>query len=117
MKQWIYGIIILIALGLVIGIWQWDNNRLESAYKRGYDTAYAEVREANKKQSDALADTLAAIFDKHTQTIVESLQKDTVQREKIEQLLKNGVYVNGNCHEYDGIRLLNDKIRERKQQN
>lgn len=117
MRQWVYGIIILIVLGLLIGIWQWDNSRLTNAYQRGYDAAYAEVREANKTQSDALADTLAAIFDKHTQTIVESLQKDTVQREKIEQLLKNGVYVNSNCHEYDGIRLLNDKIRERKQQN
>ena len=90
---------------------------MESAYKRGYEAAYAEVWANNKTQSDALAATLAGVFDKHTQTIIESLQKDKVQREKIEQLLKTGVYVNGNCHEPDALRLLNDKIRERKQQN
>ena len=112
-----WGFIVFVALCFIGLIKLWDANRIESAYRHGYEAAYAEVRENNKTQSDALAATLAGVFDKHTQTIIESLQKDTVQREKIEQLLKMGVYVNGNCHEPDALRLLNDKIRERKQQN
>lgn len=112
-----WGLIIFVALCFIGLIKLWDANRMESEYKRGYEAAYAEVQANNKTQSDALAATLAGVFDKHTQTIIESLQKDKVQREKIEQLLKTGVYVNGNCHEPDALRLLNDKIRERKQQN
>lgn len=112
-----WGLIIFVALCFIGLIKLWDENRMESEYKRGYDAAYAEVRENNKTQSDALAAALTDVFDKHTQIIIDSLQKDKVQRERIEQLLKTGVYINGDCHEPDGIRLLNDKIRQRKQQN
>lgn len=92
------------------------NKATQEAYKRGYEAAYAEVAINNKSQSERIVGRLEAIFDKHTQTIMESLQKDKEQRDEISKLLQAGVYVDSNCHEPNGIRLLNDQIRSRYKQ-
>ena len=94
-----------------------DSKLAESAYKRGYADAMAKVAANNQAQSERIAGSLQAIFNQHTQTIMESLRQDKEQRDEIAKLLQTGVYVNGNCHEFGGIGLLNEQIRSRYQSN
>lgn len=98
---------------LVLFGWYLHHNAVESAYKRGWEAAYAKVAQDEQTQSAKLSDVLQTIFDNHTQTIVKSLHEDKEQRDEIAKLLQTGVYVNGHCHEHDAISLLNDQIRKR----
>lgn len=90
-----------------------DARLAESAYKSGYADAMAKVAQNNQVQSDRLTGSLETIFNKHTQTILDSLRQDKEQRDEISKLLQTGVYINGNCHESNGISLLNEQIASR----
>lgn len=105
--------LIILALILVTGAHQY-NKAIENAYNRGWNAAYAKVAEDEQTQSMKLQDTLQTIFDKHTQTVQQSLQKDKEQRDEIAKILQNSVY-HGDCHSIDGIGLLNKHIENRTQ--
>lgn len=105
--------LIILALILVTGVYQY-NKAVENAYNRGWNAAYAKVAEDEQTQSMKLQNTLQTIFDKHTQTVQQSLQKDKEQRDEIEKILQNSVYL-GDCYSMDGIRLLNKRIENRTQ--
>ena len=89
------------------------NTAIHNAYDSGYNAAYAKVVQDGESQYTRITGSLTAIFDKHTQVIMDSLQKDKEQRNEIEKLLQTGVYVNGDCHNVTGIGLLNEQIRKR----
>lgn len=90
-----------------------DARLAESAYKNGYADAMTKVAQNNQAQSEHLTGSLETIFNKHTQTILDSLRQDKEQRDEISKLLQTGVYINGNCHESNGISLLNEQITSR----
>lgn len=86
---------------------------VNAAYARGKTDAYTKVLSDTKKLSESLSESLGAEFDKHNAYIMQSINEERIQRNEVAKLLSTGVYVNGNCHEYAGISLLNDKIRSR----
>lgn len=106
--------LILIAAIVAYGIEHYRVERLvDDAYTRGQSAAYAKVLSDTKKLSEQVSESLGAEFDKHNETIMQSINEERIQRNEIAKLLSTGVYVNGNCHELAGIGLLNDKIRSR----
>lgn len=86
---------------------------VDAAYTSGKTDAYTKVLSDTKKLSESLSESLGAEFDKHNAYIMQSINEERIQRNEVTKLLSTGVYVNGNCHEYAGISLLNDKIRSR----
>ena len=107
-------VLIVIAAIVAYGIEHYRVERLvDNAYARGQSAAYAKVLSDTKKLSEQVSESLGAEFDKHNETIMQSINEERIQRNEIAKLLSTGVYVNGNCHELAGIGLLNDKIRSR----
>lgn len=110
------GIVLAVILVLCIGgvIEKYRVERLvEASYTKGKADAYAKVLADTKKLSEQVSADLSVEFDKHNESIMQSINEERMQRNEVQKLLTTGVYVNGNCHELTGIGLLNDKIRSR----
>nr|DAR92772.1 MAG TPA: hypothetical protein [Caudoviricetes sp.] len=110
------GIVLAVILVLCIGgvIEKYRVERLvEASYMKGKADAMAKVLSDTQKLSQTLSAQLSVEFDKHNEYIMQSISEERIQRNEVAKLLTTGVYVNGNCHELNGIGLLNDKIRSR----
>ena len=120
MKGWkIYLVLGVAALCVGLGITArvvYQSN-LKTSYADGYAAAMKDVSEANKVYSDTMADRMETAFNRHTKQITDSLKADKEQRDEISKLLQNGVYVSSDCHNSTGIKLLNEQIAKRYQQN
>ena len=107
-------IVVLAVAAVLFAFEQYRVARLvDAAYTSGKTDAYAKVLSDTKKLSESLSESLGAEFDKHNAYIMQSINEERIQRNEVAKLLSTGVYVDGNCHEYAGISLLNDKIRSR----
>lgn len=108
---------LIVVLAVAVVLFAFEQYRVarlvDAAYTSGKTDAYAKVLSDTKKLSESLSGSLGAEFDKHNAYIMQSINEERIQRNEVAKLLSTGVYVNGNCHEYAGISLLNDKIRSR----
>ena len=106
------GIVLVLCIGGVIEKYRVER-LVEASYTKGKADAMAKVLSDTKKLSEQVSAQLSVEFDKHNEYIMQSISEERIQRNEVAKLLTTGVYVNGNCHELNGIGLLNDKIRSR----
>lgn len=67
--------LIALALMLASGVYRY-NKDIENAYNRGWNAAYAKVAEDEQTQSMKLQEAPQTIFDKHTKTVQQNLERN-----------------------------------------
>ena len=104
--QWVLRIFAFLIAGVVQ--YAYTAHAEKRAYSNGYLVAKAEYAEAAKTQSTQLTAQLNDTFKKHQ----ELLNQQKADYEKLTQIVEQYRTL-GNCHNADGIRMLNEQIRSR----
>ena len=104
--KWVLRIFAFLIAGVVQ--YAYTAHAEKRAYNNGYLVAKAEYAEAAKTQSTQLTAQLNDTFKKHQ----ELLNQQKVDYEKLTQIAEQYSTL-GNCHNANGIGMLNEQIRSR----
>ena len=104
--KWVLRIFAFLLAGVVQ--YAYTAHAEKRAYNNGYLVAKAEYAEAAKTQSTQLTAQLNDTFKKHQ----ELLNQQKADYEKLTQIAEQYRTL-GNCHNADGIGMLNEQIRSR----